>query len=394
MVDTNEIRLIRELSLIPTATFYEDLVQRKVIEELSAPNLEVEKDEFGNVISVYKGDKSISKSVNMAFVVHSDHPAFHLTELANGKLLANTMGGLNKDISIGSTLDLHCAEGGIFSAKGKIIEEVDIGAGNPTGRFIVEVEGDPRGVKFGTLALDPMSIDNKVIRAGVLDDFAGIAMVIEAQKQIARAEIPVNIYTVFHRAEEVGFIGAYGVASKTPFPKSTFVFSIETSSIIAKRKRTDKESQIIAKLGEGIILREGDGTTPGYDSETISLMRVAGLEMGKSRVQKQRMYGGSCEASLYYAMGYRAAGLCLPLSAWHNNGDLEGTHKNIREGVHIDDLANGVLHLVTMARMLGADKDLYKSLGDHDITPEHVKLVESRKKAFAGYLQQGFMKGL
>ncbi len=394
MVDTKEIQLIRDLSLIPTATFYEDLIQQRVMEELASIPVEAQTDEFGDIIALYNGDPSLTDATNIALVVHSDHPAFHLTELANGKLLANMMGGLNKDLAIGSTLDLHVSptEGGIFQTKGNITEEVDIGAGNPSRRFLVEVDGSSKGLTFGTLALGPMSIDNQVIRASVLDDFAGIAMVIEAQRQIAQEGIPINVYTVFHRAEEVGFIGAYGVASKNPFPKSTFVFSVETSSIIAKRNRTDKESQIIAKLGEGIIIREGDAMTPGYDSETIHLMRAAGLEMGSSKVQKQRMYGGSCEASLYYAMGYRAAGLCLPLFAWHNNGDLEGIHQNIREGVHIDDLTNGILHLVTMARILGENKNLYKSLGAHDTPPEHEKLVESRKKSFEGYRKQGFMR--
>ena len=41
---------------------------------------------------------------------------------------------------------------------------------------------------------------------------------------------------------------------------------------------------------------------------------------GKIRVQRALMDGGSCEATAFGGLGYRACGMCLPLGNYHNVG--------------------------------------------------------------------------
>jgi len=108
-------------------------------------------------------------------------------------------------------------------------------------------------------------------------------------------------------------------------------------------------------------------------------------------VQQVRMYGGGCEGSLYYAMGYRTAGIILPLIAWHNNGVWEGEKRLMREGVHRDDFHGMTELMVNTARTLSDRPLLYTDLGRGDITPEHGEMVTKIKGLFEHYKGKGLL---
>ena len=161
----------------------------------------------------------------------------------------------------------------------------------------------------------------------------------------------------------------------------SLLYSIETSSYLAYSP-IGSGLEKIAEPGAGVVLRTGDAMTPSYDLEALCLAHVSALNF-KNKIQQIRMSGSSCEASLYYALGYRAAGICLPLIAWHNNGELEGENKLVREGIHIDDLASGTEFLVNIPETLSSMPELYRSLGPHDLLPNHIKLIRIKSKQFS-----------
>lgn len=288
------------------------------------------------------------------------------------------MGGLNPELLVGSVVNLFeiSEEGELFNGQGQITRNIGGGI-----YAIDSTSSKPFGGSFATLSLDKFVIDGSMVKSPVLDDYAAIAMSIAALKQIVDLKLPLNVYVVFHRAEEIGFAGAYGVASASVLPKSTLIYSIETSSYKVR-------GLPIAKVGGGIILRTGDKMTERYNEDAIKLAQVA-ASMTEQEVQEVRMDGGSCEASLYYAMGYRTGGLCLPLVAWHNNGAIEGINKNVPEQVHIDDFRGGTKLMVRIAEALSNDPKKYQIGKIHEITDTHRNLVKTVEGIFEDYKNKG-----
>ena len=364
---------LSRLASLPTAPFYEHHVKEEVeiiLKELF-PNKEVQwkTDKYQNLIVTYKGN-SKKHEKRLAYVVHMDHPAFHIFE---GK--AKIMGGLNPEILPGTPVILH-GKKSTKSTRNAILNSRD-----KDGLFSLNISAN--GYSFATLDLPPLTVENNIIRAPVLDDLASVAMSLAALKEIVEKKFPITIHLVFHRAEEVSFQGAYGVASQYIFPKETLVYSVETSSYLAGGKE-------IAKVGGGIVLRTGDALTPKYEETALTLLRNA-KKTFNGKIQEVLMNAGSCEASLYYALGYRAAGICLPLISWHNNGVLEGKKCIVPEGVHKDDFHNGTTYLIHVAKTLAGDDVLYKKPLKDLSTENHRKLVESIKKSFEQSRKDGLI---
>ena len=93
-----------------------------------------------------------------------------------------------------------------------------------------------------------------------------------------------------------------------------------------------------ARVGNGPVVRVGDRSTI-FDPATTAFLLRAGARCRANDpqflAQRCLMDGGTCEATAFAALGYRAGGLCLPLGNYHNIG------RNLRpkaEFVNIDDL--------------------------------------------------------
>jgi endoglucanase len=142
------------------------------------------------------------------------------------------------------------------------------------------------------------------------DDIAGCAAMLELLARLSRKRARAEIYCLFTRAEEVGFIGAIGAAKARTMPKKLPIIAIETSSALPN-----------APIGAGPILRVGDRMSVFEPSVTAFCDRVAQkLAKRRKRFQFQRklMDGGSCESTAYVAYGYLATGICLALGNYHN----------------------------------------------------------------------------
>ena len=389
-VESLDLQILRRVGNIPTAPFFEEKIcteAQRIVQKLfpSGHKHKVSpfKDEFGNFFVHYSGDHNRTHPKVLAYVVHMDHPAFHVSyDNNNNRYVATLMGGLNTDLLPHNVPILLHGQG--ESARGRLTEAVP----DDEKKYVIDTE--ERGeFQFATLDLPPLEVRQSYISGPALDDLASIGMSLAALKQISAQHLDVDVYVILHRAEEVGFIGAYGVASRGIFPKEAMVVSVETSSYLAKRDRKDPSCPVdrIVEPGRGIVIRTGDNITPAFNVETLHVLREGALRAQQEEVvvQQQRMYGGSCEAALYHAFGYRAAGMCIPLFAWHNNGVLEGETNFKSEVVHIDDFHGGTKVLVQMAQVASDRPELYRTLGRADITPDQLQLVESVRKEFEKY---------
>ena len=410
MAESLDLKLLRRIARHPTASFFEDLIQAEslqILDELFSRNskVSIQKDENGNIIAHYKGDKDKTRSQNsIAYVSHMDHPAFLVTGHPKPAHVEVTMyGGLNSELMLKSRVDLcRFEKDKVIKERGTIIEELPEPSEEGHHRYLVRAR-NAHDFTFATLALPSLVVGkDDIIRGPALDDLASVATSIAALNQIAQEQLLVDVYVVLHRAEEIGFIGAYGVASSRIIPQDTFVYSIETSSYKARRNGKDPLGPVdtIAKVGGGVVIRTGDARTPAFDFAAVHLLREAAFNMPVRMeeenqhhfpYQQVRMYGGGCEGSLYYAMGYRTAGIILPLIAWHNNGVWEGEKRLMREGVHRDDFHGMTELMVNTARTLSDRPLLYTDLGRGDITPEHGEMVTKIKGLFEHYKGKGLL---
>jgi len=105
-----------------------------------------------------------------------------------------------------------------------------------------------------------------------------------------------------------------------------------------------------ARPGQGPVLRVGDRTCV-FDAGLEHHLHAAAKALAEREppfaFQRQLMSGGTCEATVFTAHGYRAAGLAYPLVNYHNVTPAEGID---REEVATSDYLGGVRLLVEAVR--------------------------------------------
>ncbi|MBT4539321.1 hypothetical protein HOC32_03495, partial [Candidatus Woesearchaeota archaeon] len=251
--------ILKQICHIPTASFYEEKIRNKLLticKKLFEDKVTITEDKYGNVIVHYKGDPNRDNPKSIAYVAHIDHPAFHIENN-----LLRMMGGLNSEVVVGCPVTLISKDHS-QKEKTKITETIKDGEKIKyrTGKE------DLSKFAFAILDLPELTTINNVIKAPVLDDLAGVAMSLAALKEIVDNKTKSDVYVVLHIAEEVGLIGAYLIAKQKLLPKETFVISIETSSY-------KKGKEVIAKVGNGIVIRQGDARIPAFNVQALEILR-------------------------------------------------------------------------------------------------------------------------
>jgi endoglucanase len=106
-----------------------------------------------------------------------------------------------------------------------------------------------------------------------------------------------------------------------------------------------------AEIGGGPVIRVGDKSRT-FDGDAESILQAARDAMQKehpeTKVQRQLMSGGNCEAIVFVLSGYRTTAMAIPLGNYHNVGP-EMTIEP--EYIHLGDFA-GQVELLTRAAEL------------------------------------------
>ncbi len=221
------------------------------------PHVQVEQDDFGNVIARYRRAPGRAR---YAFAAHMDHPGY-----VDGKFL----GGVPE------------------SYRQKNPPTRDFGA-------------------FAMWDLPAFQLRNKRIYSRACDDLIGCATILAMFRELERSGAETACDGLFTRAEEVGFVGAIQLAKSRRLEKETTIISLETSS----------QRGGPVKMGKGVIIRVGDRTGIFDSLASAELLELA-RELGIPH-QRALMQGGTCEATAFQLYGYRAAGLCVALGNYHN----------------------------------------------------------------------------
>lgn len=307
-------RLLRELLALPTAPFLEGAVLRYVADfcrGLAAVTLSF--DRCGNLLARYR---SASPSVRpIAFTAHTDHPGFAALEMLPGrKLRAAFRGWVEPEYFADAPVRFWAGQEWV---KGRVLKVTRvIKLPRPTGRsarpeeVLIAVDDAVPPDSPGMWDLPDPELRRGCVYARGCDDLAGCAALLDLLARLARGRSEADVYCLFTRAEEVGFVGAIGAARAGTIPRDVPIVAIETSKALPH-----------APLGAGPILRVGDKTSVFTSRVTAFCHRVA-LELAERKrafaFQRRLMDGGTCESTAYCVYGYDATGICVALGNYHN----------------------------------------------------------------------------
>ena len=312
-------RLLRDLLAAPTASFREDAVL-DIIRSRCAKlaHVKLSADRYGNLVAHYRHRPP--KTTPLVFAAHTDHPSFVAQKMSDAKhVLAEFRGGVHDEYFVGSKVRFYTEEGLV---KG-VITALD--SPKPTKRRPIVSKPKVAQIKvpheiapdtIGMWDLPDPELKGDLVHARPCDDITAVAAMIALLERLAKKDAHAEVYCLFTRAEEVGFVGAIGAAKIGTIPRHLPIIAIENSSAMAG-----------AQIGGGPVLRVGDRISVFTPELTQFCHRVAeelSLRRKSFSFQRKLMDGGACESTAYVAYGYAATGICLALGNYHNMDTQRG----------------------------------------------------------------------
>ena len=307
-------RILADLLSLPTATFVETAVADYVRRFCrKTAGVSATADRYGNLLARYRHRPRPVPPV--VFSAHMDHPGFVAQEMLDRRTLrAEFRGGVMAEYFPGARV-WFWSGGGRVRARVLEVTKVKTLVRGPVTWTIPEEATLRVGRPVSANAPGMWDLPEPTERGGMVyardcDDIAGCAAMLEVLRRLSRRRARADVYCLFTRAEEVGFIGAIGAAKAGTVSTNWPIVAIETSAELPH-----------ARIGDGPILRVGDRMSVFHPGVTAFCGRVA-QQLAKRRrtfrFQRKLMDGGSCESTALCAYGYLATGICLALGNYHN----------------------------------------------------------------------------
>jgi putative aminopeptidase FrvX len=326
----------RRILTVPTAPYFERQTREAVRTLLlEAPGIKVRQDTFGNLLAHYC--RSPRPGTSVAFVAHLDHPGFVVPSRRKSLAAARFLGGVKEACFQGQKVEFFVSEHANPVGTAMVRE-------TRWGGDIKAVEFDrpvPADARFGMWSLPALRIAGDRVSSRACDDLVGCASIVALLRSLAFERARADVWALFTRAEEIGFLGALASLDARPrLPAGTPVISIETS-----------QARGFAAIGDGPVLRVGDRTAL-FSPDITDALRTC-LDGRGLKYQRLLMAGGTCEATPFVQAGFPTGALCLPLHNYHNmsvRGAIEA------EAVSVSDW-NGLLDaLLAIARDIRWEK--------------------------------------
>lgn len=366
---------LQQLTSLPTAAACEQHVIAWLEDRIAQwPDVELQRDAHGNL---YVRRTTIATSASPIIIqAHLDHPAFVVDRVMDDRnIAAQFRGGVDRAYLTTAAVRIVRQIGGEpVTAR---VQSVNEKTQQPWAKFEVvlkldESAQDIRPGDIGVWDLPAAEIHEGLLHAPVCDDLAAVAAAVSAYETwleqcdnntAADAVLP-DVRLLFTRAEEVGFVGTLAVAMGDELAKNSRIVALENSKSFAE-----------SPIGGGPIIRVGDRTSIFNSDLTYRINHLAQQLADRRQqadepfaFQRKLMPGGTCEATVYTAMGFTATCLCLPLGNYHNMN--ESTVRIDREIISIDDFHGLTQLLVEIMHRL-------------DVPDEQADIVSKMKKIWA-----------
>jgi len=328
-------RILAEMLAQPTAPFREEAVVEAVGRWAQRRGATLRRDPAGNVLLEYRRGRR-GRRPAWVFAAHMDHPGFIVRRTRGRSVWAEFRGGVAKEYFLGARVRLFGPGGEVVGT----IRSVRKGPCEPWRSCRVDL-ARPADVLDGTIGmwdLPALCVRDGRIISRACDDVVGSAAVICALDEILSRKVRAHVTVLLTRAEEAGFIGCLAACRARSLPRDATIVAVETS-----------KATPAARLGNGVVVRVGDRLHT-YDPALTTHVAAVAADLARRRrsfrFTRQLMPGGTCESTAYSLFGYRATGLCLPMSNYHNQGPRG---RIAAERVGTGDFASLVALLVALA---------------------------------------------
>lgn len=351
------LRLLGEIASLPTAPYHEDAPRGAVRAELARLGLATRVDPYGNVLAETRRG-TVAHAVTL--VAHLDHPALEVVAAEGHTGRAKIRGGLlTRGFRAPVRVLVRRSDGVIRATASDLVVEDERPDWSP-GHVRLEAEADLRIGDWATLDLPAFERDGDDVRLIAADDLAGCALILATLHLLAVEPRPHHVLALFTRAEEPGLFGARLAIEEGLVPRDAIVVSLEASRALPG-----------AEPRRGPVIRVGDAHHT-FDDVAESYLRVARERLAALAppvlVQRQLMYGGTCEGSAFIDAGYRTTALALPIRNYHNYGP-DGPAPEV---VSLADFRAGALLLAEAAVAAGEDaREAYRV--DTGPVPEDIR---------------------
>ena len=327
----------------PTAPMKEVLPQEYIRNFVrQRPELRLAEDSAGNLIVRYTSQGAAAQPP-LVLVAHLDHPAFWIDRISSDAVEMTFKGFVSIP----------------HARVGTRVRFFEVGRREPTGTGeLMEVGETEKHLSRGLARIQSghaveggfamwdfpgFSLSESFIITRCCDDLLGAAAALCTLDEIARLKPPdVNLWALFTRAEEIGFLGALEAVRLKTLPRNSCVLSLECSKAAG-----------IAPQGEGVAVRVGDRSSI-FDPNLSEALRLSAEAVRKAdpqfKYQRKLMDGGTCEATVFCAYGYRSSGLALPLGNYHNQAMGKDGPEIGPENVMVSDFVSEIRLLTELAQ--------------------------------------------
>lgn len=308
-------RVLREMLALPTAAFVETAVLDYVCGMCGKmSHTDLSEDGHGNLLVRYRRQPP-RKTRPLVFSAHTDHPGFVAHEMLDRRTLrAEFRGGVYVEYFDGAGVRFWSDGRWV---RGRVLE---VTRTKDVYRLIQKMRMPEEAIVRVAYAVSPgapgmwdlpdPSLKGGKVYARGCDDIVGCAAMLALLERLVTKKVRAEVYCLFTRAEEVGFIGAIGAARDGTIPRGLPIVAIEASSARAG-----------AGIGDGPVLRVGDKAsifTPGLTAFCGRVATELARRRKSFRFQRKLMDGGTCESTAYAVYGYDVTGICLALGNYHN----------------------------------------------------------------------------
>lgn len=297
-MDKKALEFFKKLMAIPTPTGFEMEGQRLVAERVKPYADKIELDKHGNLIMI----KNPNAKFRFVIDAHIDEIGFIVQHIdSKGFLRVQPLGGINNQLLPGERIILNGPKGpvhGCFGRKAihlmdakergegvKDISElwVDIGA-----KSLEEaMEWAPIGTS-GVVNADWRDMLNDNVSMRGMDDRAGVFIMTEVLRKLAKRKINVGLYVVSATQEEVGLLGgqaaAYGID-----PHGGIAVDVTFAS---DHPRGEEAKVGDIRLGGGPVIGRG----PAFDVALNKLVDKAAEKVGIKTQTQIRNRGNGTDA--------------------------------------------------------------------------------------------------
>jgi len=279
------------------------------------------------------GRQVAHQNPKLMLLSHMDHPALKILNVSGKVARVGVMGGLPLDQLVGAQF---LFVSGDDKTTGRVRRKLKTQwMGQP--EFEVHLKKEIASGGFATLDVPSPQWRGDRLSARAIDNLANVAgllCLLWSERHNRRS----RLLCVFTRAEEVGMVGTSALIHRNTLSKKIPLIVLEASSAIGGK----------VAIGGGPVIRVGDRVATYDPSIDLWLQDVvAKLSAHNKKLQSQRalLAGGRCEATVFFAHGYRVGGLALPLGNYHNRGArrLETEFISWKDFVGLQELLQQIL---------------------------------------------------